>query len=297
MKTGHFAAFIMTYERPQEVLRMIDRLLGQSRPPEKILVVDNSTTFDTYDAVLRLNDTRVEHVRTGYNAGPAGAAAIGLKKLAADGYQWIFWGDDNDPPKLNDDFRRVLAIADQYQPGVVAALGHRFNRKSGVIIRTPSNELKGVLEVDTVGGGDCMIINADVVKKGIIPDETLFFGFEEFDFCLRTKQAGFRILVDGDLFYEYRRVTDTLDRKRQLGVVKKNDAWLRREYYSKRNLLYVFRKNGLMLPAMILVVRSLFKGFAGFKYGVSFGFKNLKFLFRSLADGISGRMGKTFDLR
>ncbi|HEY5750349.1 MAG TPA: glycosyltransferase [Chryseolinea sp.] len=292
-----FAAFIMTYERPQEVLRMIAKLFDQSYPPEKILVVDNSASVHTQEAIGVLNDPRIEYLRTGYNAGPAGAAGIGLKKLAADGFSWIFWGDDNDPPKLNDDFRRLLALADEHKPGIIGAVGHHFNRRTGTIVRLPSSQLKGLLDVDTVAGGDCMIINAEAVKMGIVPDEKLFFGFEEFDFCYRVKRAGFRILVDGDLFYEYRRVTGNLDKKRPLIAMKSNETALKREYYSKRNLIYIFRKNGMVLPLMVLLAKSMLRGLFGFRYGLSFGIKNLRFLVLSMTDGSLSRMGKTLDLR
>jgi GT2 family glycosyltransferase len=294
---GNFAAFIMTYERPQEVLVMIQKLFSQSLPPEKILVVDNSASDLTQRAITALNDPRVAYLKNGYNAGPAGASAIALRTLAENGYRWIFWGDDNDPPKLADDFRRLLQLAEELQPGIIGAVGHMFNTRNGTIKRLHTNVLKGVLEVDTVAGGDCMIINAEVIKRGVLPDEKLFFGFEEFDFCFRVRKAGFKIVVDGDLFYRYREVSGNLNKKRKLLNLKTSNTYLAREYYSKRNLLYIFKKNNLFLPLLNLILRSLLKGLIGFRHGISFGFKNLRMVFRALFHGLTSTMGKTINLR
>src|SRR5690606_3928338 len=118
-----FAAFIMTYERPREVLAMIKCLFEQSFPPEKILVVDNSLSYDTQKIVDDLNNRSVEYLRLGYNAGPAGAAKAGLKRLSAAGYDWVFWGDDNDPPRTIDAFERIFAMLPKLTSKRIGALG------------------------------------------------------------------------------------------------------------------------------------------------------------------------------
>ncbi|RAW01297.1 glycosyltransferase [Pseudochryseolinea flava] len=293
----NFAAFIMTYERPQEVLIMVQKLFAQTLPPEKILVVDNSATHLTEEVVAKLGDPRVAYHRVGYNAGPAGAAAVALKILASDGYRWIFWGDDNDPPKLIDDFKTLLPLAEQHQPGIIGAVGHLFDTRRGVIKRLPTNQLKGLLSVDTVAGGDCMIINAKVVHQGVVPDEKLFFGFEEFDFCYRVKKAGFEILVNGDLFYKYREVSGNLNKKRKVVNLTNSAPRLARDYYSKRNLFYIFKKNRLYLPMLSLFVRSFLKGIAGFVHGMTFGAKNFKMISKAFTHAVMNKMGKTINLR
>src|SRR5690349_18373259 len=90
-----FAGFIMTYERPGIILDTIGRVLAQTRPPEKLLIVDNSESSETKKLIEHLNDNRIQYFAVGYNAGPAGAAKIGLQKLAEGGFDWIYWGDDD----------------------------------------------------------------------------------------------------------------------------------------------------------------------------------------------------------
>ena len=92
------------------MLDTIRSLFGQSFPPERILIIDNGDlTLDFLDENFK-GDGRISLHRMGNNSGPAGAAAEGLRLLAEDGYEWIYWGDDNDPPPFPTMFEELLAI-------------------------------------------------------------------------------------------------------------------------------------------------------------------------------------------
>src|SRR5690606_14963173 len=93
-----FGAFIMTFERPEIILTTIRNLRSQTFPPEYILIIDNSASFDTQEVLKRLLSPYLEYHRIGYNSGPAGAAKVGLSKVSEKGFHWIYWGDDDNPP-------------------------------------------------------------------------------------------------------------------------------------------------------------------------------------------------------
>src|SRR5687768_7215833 len=93
-----FAGFIMTYERSDLLLSTIKTIFDQTISPKKLLIIDNSKSDKTEILIKQLNDPRVFYHKQGYNSGPAGAARTGLQILAAEGYDWIYWGDDDDPP-------------------------------------------------------------------------------------------------------------------------------------------------------------------------------------------------------
>jgi GT2 family glycosyltransferase len=96
------AAFVMTFDRPQILRHTAETLLAQSRPPEVVLVLDNGSNSETRAVIDGLADDRVRYHSIGGNSGPAGAAAYGLQQLCDEGYDWIYWGDDDDPPKTPD---------------------------------------------------------------------------------------------------------------------------------------------------------------------------------------------------
>ncbi|PVY43027.1 glycosyltransferase [Pontibacter virosus] len=289
-----FAAFIITFERPEILLETIDRILNQSCPPQKILIIDNSFSKTTEILLKKVIDPRIEYYSTGYNAGPAGGAKIGLERLAAQGYEWIYWGDDNDPPAFENCFERLLYLAytNAEKCGQVGAVGQLLDKNKGILKRFETEYLrqKNTVEVDNIGGGMCKIVNSEIIKQGILPDEKKFFGFEELDFDLRCKNAGYSLLVDCSLFLKYREKSNRLNFKRKLGrKVKEENLW--REYYSTRNLLSIFWEQNMHKAFLLLILRKSYKSFAGFTYGLSYGVKNFNILFKGLHHGLIGKKG------
>ena len=290
-----FAGFIMTYERPNILKDTIDKVFSQTVFPEKLLIVDNSFTYDTQELISTINNPKILYHRVGYNSGPAGAAAIGLKVLSDEGYEWIYWGDDDDPPIFLNTFEILLNIAKiNKNCGCIGAVGQWFNFKNGMMKRVPDEELykEGVLEVDTIAGNMCKIINSDVCRiNNVYPDETLFFGFEELDFDLRLKKAGYRLLVDRQLYYAHRKYSN------RLGLIKrdfkkKNKSLLIREYYSIRNILYISNKNKLHLALIKLFFYFFLKQFLGFRFGFNYGYTCFKNFFLSYYHFITSKMGQ-----
>ncbi|MCX7638667.1 MAG: glycosyltransferase [Cyclobacteriaceae bacterium] len=293
-----FAGFIITYERPQILLQTLQKISAQTIKPEKILIVDNSISDNTREILGSFNEIELEYYRVGYNSGPAGAAALGLQILAQQGYDWIYWGDDNDPPLFSDTFERLLKLsALNDQIGAVGAVGQFFNTTSGLIHRVPTNAIlrNSYLEVDVIAGGSSFIISRNVVEKGALPDTKIFFGFEELDFCLQIKKLGFKLVVDNELFFRHRQHSGRLHFKRPL-YKKKNELSLIREYYSLRNLLIIARKNGYYLMKLNLLIRWTVKALFGFRFGFSYGIKNLSYILKAFSDFYSQKFGETVPL-
>lgn len=291
-----FGGFIITYNRPEILKDTISKIFAQTYPPEVLWIIDNSDSLVTDHLVASLQDSRIKYFRMGFNAGPAGAAAKGLEICCIEGLDWIYWGDDNDPPFRKDCFERLLSFRD-VNPfvGVLGTMGQFFDRKKGVIkrIQTRILEKKETIEVDYVAGGKCMLISGSVARDGICPNPDLFFGFEELDFCLKVSRRGYCIIVDCNLFLEERRNHNRLEFERPKYQKKKN---LRREYYSLRNLLYI--SDSLTLNSMKhnLILKWLAKSFYGFRYGLSYGFSNFKFITLAFYHYSKGIKGKTIDL-
>ena len=124
------AAFVMTFDRPEALRGTLGLLLAQSRPPEKIVVIDNGGSAATAAVIEGLGDPRVTHVRMHENLGPAGAAACGLRSLSEEGYDWIYWGDDDDPPQTPDTLQKLLDLCERGGlPGRSTLSGREWIRK------------------------------------------------------------------------------------------------------------------------------------------------------------------------
>jgi GT2 family glycosyltransferase len=291
-----FGAFIVTYNRPKIILETIKIILDQTQPPELIWVIDNSINLDTDQAIASLLNPSIKYHHVGYNSGPAGAAAIGLKLCADDGLDWILWGDDNDPPFFPDTYEKLLSIRNT-NPfcGVLGSVGHFFDRKKGVVKRVQTRllEKKGLIEVDYVAGGMAMIINSNVVNEGVLPDPGLFFGFEELDFCLKAKRRGYAIVVHTGIFLRLREKHNRLEFDRPFYKKKGNPV---REYYSLRNLLFISDSLTLNTMRKRLIIKWLAKMIYGFKFGLGYGSLNFKYIFFAFLHYLKGIKGKTFDI-
>ena len=100
----NYAAFIMTYRRPEILQDTINKLLNQTSPPQKILIIDNDPLKSAYTIAENNIHKNVDYLAVGYNSGPAGAAKRGLEVLSAKGFSWVAWIDDDNPPIFENIF-------------------------------------------------------------------------------------------------------------------------------------------------------------------------------------------------
>jgi GT2 family glycosyltransferase len=290
----NFAAFIITKDRPLELIETIKKLLSQSVPPSYILVVDNGAQTESKDRINDLHDTRISHHSIGYNSGPAGGAYCGMKLLFEKGYDWVLWVDDDDPPKFDnliEDLFDIVHHNDNEFLGMVGAVGEQFDRKKGTIIRLKDKQLIGFLEVDTISGNMFPLVSKRTFDKGILPSKNLFFGFEDLDFGLSIKRAGFKIITSGDLHLKHRKLAGRLNLKKNTSFKRSNQS-LWREYYSVRSLIYILlHKEKSLIGTLSCISRNLIKSVFVFKYGFSYGKKSCRMILLGLFDGIFKRMG------
>lgn len=295
MNNKKFAAFVVTFRRPDILMDTIKEILSQTRPPDKLLIVDNNDDDITKNKLAELYPN-VEHVKTGYNSGYAGGGKVGLEILAKEGYDWIFWGDDNDPPYTPDTFEKLLQLAESYNGkcGQVGVVGHKLNKRTGLLIRTTNEELQKseYIQVDTIGGGMIKIINGQAIRNGILPDAKLFFGFEDLDFDLSLKAAGYDVVVHSGLFLGLREKWNRMEVKRAI-TRKKDERVLWRDYYSIRNLLIIMKKHGHYMAFLSILFVSCFKSLLSYKHGLRYGTLVTKNTWKAVRDYSLRRYYKT----
>lgn len=293
----NFAGFIMTYNRPGILENTIRTVLDQSLSPEKILIIDNSDNDLTKKLILKLQKEKwpLEYIHTGYNAGPAGAAKLGLKILSDEGFKWIYWGDDDDPPLFPEIFENLLGLAKtNSKVGAIGSVGSKFNFLTGILERFKDEDVEKVMEVNAIGGNHNLIVSGSAVRDSkVFPDESLFFGFEEFDFLQRLKSKGYKILISGDSLLKHRKAKNRLGPQKLHGVLPNKENYsFNRKYYSDRNLIYILFHN-LRKPFTTIVVILRLSGKAAFLFlrGFRQGIFNLKLTFLAIYDGLFKRMG------
>jgi GT2 family glycosyltransferase len=146
--------------------------------------------------------------------------------------------------------------------------------------------------VDTIAGGMCKIVKAEVCLKGkVFPDASFFYGFEELDFDLRLQRAGYLLLVDKELYKRHRVKFNRIGLQVKRGIKKdKNRIW--RDYYSIRNSLIIQQKNKLFSAFFITIMRSVLKIATGFRYGITYGNANARVILYAIIHFLLGKRGK-----
>ena len=290
-----YSLFIITRNRSNILKYTIEEIFKQTLPPHSLLIIDNSDDEATQLMYEQTNDSRLQYHKVGYNSGPAGAAAIGIKILFEQGYEWVVWGDDDDPPQFNDVIENLFSIIpkiDIKTIGVIGSVGVNFNNSTGLIERIPDKDLNGILDVDCVAGNMFPLLHRNIYLNTIFPDPDLFFGFEELDFCLAVKRAKLRVIVPGKEMYRHRVIHKRLNLVKNYKLKALQSLW--REYYSTRNRIYILLKKEKSYKGVVKIsIRTFVKMVYGFKFGFKYGRLNFYFLSKGLYDGFCNRMGMT----
>jgi glycosyltransferase involved in cell wall biosynthesis len=292
------AAFVITYLRPQRLVATLRSIVAQSEPPQRILIIDNGEAAATNRALAQTGLLPVvEHHVMGQNLGPAGGAAYALAELLASEYEWIYWGDDDNPPESGDLFARLLALTDGEQ-GVVGGIGQRgflFDWRRGEIVRYQDEELAGAVDVDLIAGGDQLLLRRRAVAASGLPDARLFWGWEDFGYCLELRRRGFRLLADGEGMLARRRRDGRLGRTwRRPLVPGMSLEEIGRFYYSTRNYLVLMRER-LARPDLARreVCKVLLFCVTAWRRGPRFAYAFIASQLPAIVDAYRGRLGQT----
>jgi GT2 family glycosyltransferase len=296
------ACFVITFDRPDRLREILGAYARQTQPPEHVLVVDNGDPAPTHEVIASCRGLSLSHHPMGSNLGPAAAAAYALDRLHGEGWEWMLWADDDDPPRFRETLEVLRRLAQRENDdtlGGVGAVGARFDWRLGRTVRLRDDQLVGSPEVDVVGGGHSLILHRRAVAAAGLPDERLFFGLEELEYCLRIRRAGLRLLVDGRLMHDHRRRAGRLGHTvRRSPVPPGGEATSWRRYYTTRNYVFMMRETfGRPDLARREVARALVRSAAGFVRGPRPGLALARLQLRAVRDARGGRMGRTVSPR
>lgn len=244
-------AVVLTHRRPELASQVVRGLVEVEgfRPEQVILVVNGEGGLD--DPAL---EASVHVDRLPENVGPAGGFRHGLLTAAnVSGTRWIYLCEDDvglfplPSPRAARLVAEVEAFAQQVGgPGVgaVLAYGRDLDRRSGGTSIHGVSSAVGFDEVDAGSWGASLVSRA-VVDAGVLPDESWFFGYEDFDFWYRLKDAGFRLLVDRSSAACTQEQMTSAGRDRALAgrrAMDVDEPW--RAYYVARNFFLLARRHG-----------------------------------------------------
>ena len=294
---------LVTYRRPVELANSLVRLAAQDRQLDHLIVVDNDADAVVASQVEALIEEgrNASYVVTTENLGPAGGIAIGMEHALrrARDRDWIVLVDDDDPPSGPNvlarlaDFGAAMLEKDP-RAAAVGLVGARFDWRSGRLHRVSDGELEGAVPVDYIGGNQFPFYLASAVRDVGPFDASLFFGFDDLEYGLRLRRAGYRLFGSGPMWLEERRRAGRIgiDVSPSTGLGDAN--W--RRYYSLRNTVRILKVGGrISAAARVGLVRCIGKPMLNLPRDPARAWRHLRLGLQAFRDGWIGRMGRTLE--
>ena len=246
------AVVIVTFNRADLLTRMLDGLAAQTRVPDAVFVVDNASTDHTREILT----SRREHpelplhvTHSEENLGGAGGFRLGVRLAYDAGHDRIWLVDDDVVPAadclavlLAADEPCVAAIREDVRGQLVEKAALDFDLSNPLAIRPKRTSVDGTyadrkdlperVELQNVSFEGFMF-RREVVDAIGLPDASYFIFYDDVDFAMRARRAGYRIwgLRDAVLVRQ-------LDFDQQHAL----DTW--KGFYMFRNLFVVHFRYG-----------------------------------------------------
>lgn len=201
------AVVVVTRNRMRLLQRCVGAVLGQTRPPGLVVVVDNASA-DAAPTLFQEGpfaaDPRIDFLRLPDNSGGAGGFHAGMARALARGAQWVWVMDDDACPDA--DALAALLSVDPRPDAIYGAAVLADEGDMGELV-WPVQPLDGgspgqtalrtadlpwlpvsVANVPFLG----LLLHCELIERIGLPDAGFFLSGDDAEFCVRARGSGFR---------------------------------------------------------------------------------------------------------
>lgn len=206
-RSRRIAAVVVDFDTPLETSGAARSLAQSTRPPDDVYVVANGAPGSAaHLATLVPHATVVSSPR---NLGFAGGVNLGIRAALDRGADAVFLlnSDATVDPHALAALEAALAgtpdagiagpvVRTAVSPVRVESAGIAFSPLTGRMrqVRTDVAPAERPRAIDAVSGA-AMLVDRSVFERVGLFDEAYFYSFEDLDFCLRARRAGFRAIL------------------------------------------------------------------------------------------------------
>lgn len=215
-KSSSLKIVILNYNSPEDTVALYSKICDTVIPEAEILVIDNASK-DRSRQILETKIPEVFLVFNEKNLGYAGGNRIGIERAVKTGADYLLL--------LNPDIRPESGCIEKLLQQIsadenIAAIGPRICFRNapetiysdgGIVEKEKGfyafhknykqnvNQVQnpGLHEVDYVNGS-CFLIRTSLYKEIGPMREDFFLYFEETEWCLRARKAGYKCMVDSN---------------------------------------------------------------------------------------------------
>jgi GT2 family glycosyltransferase len=271
--TESVAVVVVTYNRADLLEKMLTGLAALDRAPDAVYVVDNASTDHTPDVLAASTLSGLVTIRTTENLGGAGGFHLGLQTAYQRGHDVMWLMDDDVVPApdcltrlLEADGSCLIAVREDRTGALVEKAAVRFDLRNPLAIlpkrasvestyRTRAS-MPATVEVQNVAF-EGFLVRREVIERIGLPDPSYFIFYDDVDFAIRARRAGYPIHAVRDAVLV-----------RQLEFDQQHDLAGWKGYYMYRNLFMVhfrYGENALVrlkpwLITLVVVLASPLRG-------------------------------------
>ena len=217
-RRSRLAAVVLNFRTPGDTFLATRSLLHSARVPDDVIVVDNDSSPAGAEALEAIR-SRVTYIRTGVNLGFSGGMNAGIEQALARGADRVLLVNSDvivAPDCIGrlelaldatSSTGRVVGVAGpvvlaRHAPDRVVSAGMNYNARTGRMRHrgvgtSTTNSVTGFAGTVAAVSGSVMLVTRETFETVGLLDPDYFYSFEDLDFCLRARAAGFTSVIVG----------------------------------------------------------------------------------------------------
>jgi len=243
------AVVVVTYNRADLLVGMLDGLAAQTRRPDAVIVIDNASTDHTREVLQARTDLPLHVTHSDDNLGGAGGFHLGVRQAYDAGWDRVWLMDDDVVPApgclealMAVDEDCLIAVREDRSGALVEKAAVDFDLRNPLAInpkrasvdstyadRASMPELVEVRNVAFEG----FMARRRVIEEIGFPDPSFFIFYDDAEYAVRARRAGHRIWAVRDAVLV-----------RQLDFNQQHDLSGWKGFYMYRNLFVVHLRHG-----------------------------------------------------
>ena len=255
------------------------------------MIVDNYSTDGTQEYLDSIKVSNITVIKNEKNYGIAQALNRGVEFAEKSGYQWVLTMDQDSMISENmiSEMRKVYSLLSKQDMLQVVSLAPIILYEGNDFAASSTTSERYYEKIAVITSGNLVKISA--IKEIGGYEEKLFIDSVDFDFCLKLKEKGFKILVCNNAIMNHslgdRIEKNIFGRKYYINLhspirkyyISRNHIYITKKYFTS-NKWFCFKKNifflGFILQTIIYEEEKL---------------ANMKIIVEGISDGIKERFG------
>ena len=300
MKSGNIAVILVNWNQYELTRNCIISILNCSFQDFEIFLVDNASE-DNSVKKLKKEFSYLTFIQNKKNLGFTGANNIAIKEAIRKKFEYIMLLNNDTEVKYNFFEPLVLSLKKDKKLAAVQPLilnfrdknkvwnfGGKFNKFFGYVATMNEGVDKSkITEIEIKNTewitGCCFLFRSEIVDKIGLLDDYFFVYYEDADFSIRIKEAGYEIgLQKNSEIYHHEGASWKFKKSNREG---KMSPYTR--YLTIRNHIYFIKKHKIKFNFLGKWIYQFFKIFLfSFYFIIRMRFKKLSMVYKGLIDGL-----------